>query len=118
MDILVLGVGNVLLTDEGIGVRALKELERRYTFPENVELLDGVLEVLFPGLAVPVVAERDCQRSHIVYLGDHMQLESAIFTATDGDQAVVIIIHAFVFIEQCSELRFPLCPIYMNLLFR
>ena len=41
MDILVLGIGNVLLTDEGIGVRALNELERRYTFPENVELLDG-----------------------------------------------------------------------------
>ena len=41
MKILVLGVGNVLLTDEGIGVRALNELERRYTFPANVELLDG-----------------------------------------------------------------------------
>ena len=41
MDILVLGIGNVLLTDEGIGVRALKELERRYTCPTNVELLDG-----------------------------------------------------------------------------
>ena len=41
MDILVLGIGNVLLTDEGVGVRALKELERRYTFSENVELLDG-----------------------------------------------------------------------------
>ncbi len=41
MKILVLGIGNVLLTDEGIGVRALKELERMYTFPPNVELLDG-----------------------------------------------------------------------------
>ncbi|MGW8161806.1 MAG: HyaD/HybD family hydrogenase maturation endopeptidase [Desulfobulbales bacterium] len=41
MDILVLGIGNVLLTDEGIGVRVLKELERRYSFPVNVELLDG-----------------------------------------------------------------------------
>lgn len=41
MEILVLGVGNVLLTDEGVGVRALKELERHYTFSENVELLDG-----------------------------------------------------------------------------
>ena len=41
MDILILGIGNVLLTDEGIGVRALKELERRFTFPDNVELLDG-----------------------------------------------------------------------------
>ncbi len=41
MDILVLGIGNVLLTDEGIGVRVLKELERRFIFPDNVELLDG-----------------------------------------------------------------------------
>jgi hydrogenase maturation protease len=41
LDILILGIGNVLLTDEGIGVRALKELERKFTFPANVELLDG-----------------------------------------------------------------------------
>jgi hydrogenase maturation protease len=41
LDILVLGVGNVLLTDEGIGVRALNELERRYNFSDEVELLDG-----------------------------------------------------------------------------
>jgi len=38
---LVLGIGNVLLTDEGVGVRALNELERRYVFSEDVELLDG-----------------------------------------------------------------------------
>jgi hydrogenase maturation protease len=41
LDILVLGVGNVLLTDEGIGIRGLKELERRYNFSDEVELLDG-----------------------------------------------------------------------------
>jgi len=41
MSTLVLGIGNVLLTDEGIGVRALHELERRYTFSDDVELLDG-----------------------------------------------------------------------------
>ena len=41
MNILVLGIGNVLLTDEGIGVRALKELERKFIFPANIELLDG-----------------------------------------------------------------------------
>jgi hydrogenase maturation protease len=38
---LILGIGNVLLTDEGVGVRALNELQRRYTFSEDVELLDG-----------------------------------------------------------------------------
>ena len=38
---LVLGIGNVLLQDEGLGVHALAELQRRFTFDEGVELLDG-----------------------------------------------------------------------------
>ena len=41
LDILILGIGNALLTDEGIGVRAVNELERRYSFPAGIELLDG-----------------------------------------------------------------------------
>lgn len=41
MNILILGVGSILMMDEGIGVRAIEELESRYKFPENVELLDG-----------------------------------------------------------------------------
>ena len=39
--ILVLGVGNILFTDEGIGVRAVDELERLYEFPDHVSLMDG-----------------------------------------------------------------------------
>lgn len=39
--ILVLGVGNVLFTDEGFGVRVVEELDRKYSFSSNVELLDG-----------------------------------------------------------------------------
>ncbi len=41
MDVLVIGLGNVLLEDEGIGVRAVEELQRRYRLPENVEVIDG-----------------------------------------------------------------------------
>lgn len=41
MSVLVLGVGNMLLKDEGIGVRVVEELEKRYEFPEGVDLLDG-----------------------------------------------------------------------------
>jgi hydrogenase maturation protease len=41
MSILVLGIGNVLLTDEGVGIRAINELTRRYKFSDEVELLDG-----------------------------------------------------------------------------
>lgn len=39
--ILVLGVGNILYTDEGLGVRALEMARERWEFPENVTLLDG-----------------------------------------------------------------------------
>lgn len=39
--IVVMGVGNVLLTDEGVGVRVLRELQARYEFPANVRLVDG-----------------------------------------------------------------------------
>lgn len=41
MNALVLGIGNILLSDEGLGVKAIGELEKRYRFPESVELLDG-----------------------------------------------------------------------------
>ena len=39
--ILVLGVGNILLGDEGTGVRVIQRLEDQYVFSENVELYDG-----------------------------------------------------------------------------
>ncbi len=39
--ILILGIGNLLWADEGFGVRAVEELHRRFTFPDNVRLLDG-----------------------------------------------------------------------------
>lgn len=39
--ITVLGVGNILMQDEGFGVRVVEDLLRRYNFPENVQVLDG-----------------------------------------------------------------------------
>lgn len=41
MKTLVLGVGNILLSDEGLGVRAVEELKKNYTFSSHVELMDG-----------------------------------------------------------------------------
>ncbi|MDH4232011.1 MAG: HyaD/HybD family hydrogenase maturation endopeptidase [Nitrospirota bacterium] len=41
MNVLVLGIGNVLMTDDSVGIRVINELERRFRFPESVELLDG-----------------------------------------------------------------------------
>ncbi|ACS79978.1 MULTISPECIES: HyaD/HybD family hydrogenase maturation endopeptidase [Maridesulfovibrio] len=39
--ILVLGVGNILFTDEGIGVKVVNELMSQYSFSDNVEVMDG-----------------------------------------------------------------------------
>ena len=66
MSILVIGVGNVLLTDEGIGVRTLEALEQRYTFSDGplgqkVELLDG-------GTAGMELMEIMARRDHVILL--------------------------------------------------
>jgi len=39
--IVVLGLGNILLRDEGVGVRVIEELQRRYDFFPPVKMLDG-----------------------------------------------------------------------------
>jgi len=38
---LVLGLGNILLSDEGVGVRVVERLQARYVFPGDVQVLDG-----------------------------------------------------------------------------
>lgn len=38
---LVLGLGNVLLSDEGVGVHVVQHVGRRYHIPEQVQILDG-----------------------------------------------------------------------------
>jgi hydrogenase maturation protease len=39
--ILVIGIGNILLKDEGVGVHALNAIKERYVFSPPVELIDG-----------------------------------------------------------------------------
>lgn len=39
--ILILGVGNILYTDEGVGVKIVEELQKKFSFSENVTLMDG-----------------------------------------------------------------------------
>ena len=39
--ITVLGIGNIILRDEGFGVRAMEYLRDGWNFPEEVRLLDG-----------------------------------------------------------------------------
>ena len=39
--VLVLGIGNVLMQDEGLGVRAVERLQERYHLPPEVRAVDG-----------------------------------------------------------------------------
>ncbi|MBI5430126.1 MAG: HyaD/HybD family hydrogenase maturation endopeptidase [Nitrosomonadales bacterium] len=52
MKILVLGIGNTLLTDEGAGIAVMRELEKSYAGRDDIEFLDG--GTLSFTLAVPI----------------------------------------------------------------
>jgi hydrogenase maturation protease len=41
MNILVLGIGNILLQDEGLGVHVVERLQARWLLPRQVQVLDG-----------------------------------------------------------------------------
>lgn len=38
---LILGVGNLLLSDDGVGVRVIQKLQEEHTLPAEVETVDG-----------------------------------------------------------------------------
>ena len=44
---LVLGIGNVLWADEGFGIRAVEALNARYSFPDDVRVMDGGTQGIF-----------------------------------------------------------------------
>ena len=39
--IMVLGLGNILFTDEGFGIHVIEKLQKIYNFPDNVSIVDG-----------------------------------------------------------------------------
>ncbi|HFB2047898.1 MAG TPA: Hydrogenase 1 maturation protease [Hyphomicrobiaceae bacterium MAG_BT-2024] len=54
--VLILGIGNVLWADEGFGVRCIEILDRNWSFPERVKLLDGGTQGLY---LLPFIEESD-----------------------------------------------------------
>jgi hydrogenase maturation protease len=39
--VLVLGIGNTVMCDDGVGVKVVQSLQSEYRFPDNVEMVDG-----------------------------------------------------------------------------
>ncbi len=65
--VVVLGVGNILLSDEGVGVHAVNALTERYDLPADVETIDGGTSAMdcldqIAGCRLLVIA--DCMRSN------------------------------------------------------
>lgn len=40
-NITILGVGNILYRDDGVGIRVVEKLEKEYDFPDHVQIVDG-----------------------------------------------------------------------------
>jgi hydrogenase maturation protease len=41
ISVLVLGIGNLVMGDDGVGVLVAQRLQREYRFADNVEIMDG-----------------------------------------------------------------------------
>lgn len=41
ISVLVLGIGNLVMGDDGVGVMVAQQLQQGYRFPDNVEIMDG-----------------------------------------------------------------------------
>ena len=41
VSVLVLGVGNLVMSDDAVGVLVVQQLQERFSFPDNVEIIDG-----------------------------------------------------------------------------
>ncbi len=41
MSIAIFGIGNILLSDDGIGIHIINRLKDEYDFPDHVEIIDG-----------------------------------------------------------------------------
>lgn len=66
MRIVVLGIGNILLSDEGIGVHAVNVLAASYRLPSEVEVIDGgtsAMDCLDAIASVDLLLIADCMRA-------------------------------------------------------
>ncbi len=69
MKTLILGAGNLLLSDEGFGVHCIRHLQKHYVFPGEVELYDaGTLGIM---------ATHKLEEAERVYLVDALAGEGA-----------------------------------------
>jgi hydrogenase maturation protease len=79
-ELLVLGLGNLLLTDDGLGPAAVRELERRFVAPAGVEILDGGT------LGLSLLGELSEARAAILVDAVAADAPAGSFVRLDGDE--------------------------------
>lgn len=66
MRIIILGIGNTILSDEGVGVHAAEALRAAYELPDNIEVIDGGtagMELLDPLAGVDLLLVLDAVKT-------------------------------------------------------
>ena len=67
MKILILGAGNLLLSDEGFGVHVIRHLEQNFIFPDSIELFDAG--------TMGIMATHRIEESELVYIVDIVEVD-------------------------------------------
>lgn len=84
MRVVVLGVGNILMSDEGIGVHAVTALEQGFSLPDSVEIIDGGtsgMDCLDRIADADLLLIADCMRSPGKQPGDISRIADAEINA-------------------------------------
>lgn len=61
MTVAVVGLGNLILSDEGVGVHVVRRLDEAYSFPDDVMLIDG-------GTSAIDLLDQLVEAEHIIFI--------------------------------------------------
>lgn len=61
MSVAVVGLGNLILSDEGVGVHVVRRLDESYSFPDDVVLIDG-------GTSAIDLLDQLVEAEHIIFI--------------------------------------------------
>ena len=61
MTVAVVGLGNLILSDEGVGVHVVRRLDESYSFPDDVVLIDG-------GTSAIDLLDQLVEAEHIIFI--------------------------------------------------
>lgn len=76
----IMGLGNLLLGDEGFGIHCIRHLEEHYQLPDHVELIDGGTAGI---LLAPFIEQ--CYQLFVIDVVDLDDIPGSVHCFTDAD---------------------------------